>query len=86
MWFLWHLFVSIVVGGIIGWLASILMKTNKQTGIIVNVIVGIVGAVLGRWCFRLLGIGAYGLVGRVVISVLGAVLLIAILKAMKILK
>jgi uncharacterized membrane protein YeaQ/YmgE (transglycosylase-associated protein family) len=39
--------VTIVIGGIVGWLASIVMKTNAQMGMIANVIVGIVGSTLG---------------------------------------
>jgi uncharacterized membrane protein YeaQ/YmgE (transglycosylase-associated protein family) len=44
-----NLIVWLVVGGIIGWLASLLMRTDGQQGIILNVVVGIVGAVLGGW-------------------------------------
>ena len=44
-----NLIIWLVVGGVIGWLASILMKTDGQQGIILNVVVGIVGAVLGGW-------------------------------------
>ena len=44
-----NLIISIVIGGIIGWLASIVMKTNAQMGIIANVLVGIVGSALGHW-------------------------------------
>ena len=41
--------IWLIVGGVIGWLASILMKTDGQQGIILNVVVGIVGAMLGGW-------------------------------------
>ena len=44
-----NLIVWLVVGGIIGWLASLLMGTDGQQGIILNVVVGIVGAVLAGW-------------------------------------
>ena len=44
-----NLIIWLVVGGVIGWLASILMKTDGQQGIILNVVVGIVGAMLGGW-------------------------------------
>jgi uncharacterized membrane protein YeaQ/YmgE (transglycosylase-associated protein family) len=80
------LLITIVIGGIVGWLASILMKTNRQMGIIANVVVGVIGSMLGHWTFGLLGIGAYGAIGRFIINVLGAMILIAILKALKILK
>jgi uncharacterized membrane protein YeaQ/YmgE (transglycosylase-associated protein family) len=42
-----NIILWLVVGGVIGWLASILMKTDGQQGIVLNVIVGIVGAALG---------------------------------------
>ena len=41
--------IWLVVGGIIGWLASLVMRTNAAQGIVLNVIVGIVGAMLGGW-------------------------------------
>ena len=74
------LIVSIVVGGIVGWLASLIMKTSNQMGIVANVIVGIVGSSLGFWLAGLLGLAAYGAVARGVVSVAGAVVLIWILK------
>jgi uncharacterized membrane protein YeaQ/YmgE (transglycosylase-associated protein family) len=44
-----NLIVWLVVGGVIGWLASTLMKTNDQQGLFLNVIVGVVGAMLAGW-------------------------------------
>jgi uncharacterized membrane protein YeaQ/YmgE (transglycosylase-associated protein family) len=78
--------VTIVIGGIIGWLASIVMKTNAQMGIIANVLVGIVGSVLGSWLAGLLGVPATSAVVGYIISIVGAVILIAILKALGIFK
>ncbi len=80
------LIVTLIVGGIIGWLASIVMKTNAQMGVISNVIVGIVGSALGGWLFALLGFAAYGAIGRLIMGVAGAALLIVILRGLKILK
>ena len=48
--------ISLIIGGIIGWVASMLMKTNAQMGVIANVLIGIVGSVLGYWLAGLLGI------------------------------
>ncbi len=79
-----ELIVVLVVGGIVGWLASLAMKTNAQMGILANIIVGIVGSALGHWLFRLLGIAAFGAVGHWVMAVAGAAVLIAILKALRI--
>ena len=46
--------VWLIIGGIIGWLASIIMKRDGQQGIFMNIIVGIVGAFLGGWLGGLL--------------------------------
>ncbi len=81
-----HWLVMIVIGGVIGWIASILMKTNAQMGIVLNVVIGIVGSWFGLWLFALLGFAAWGLIARLIAEVAGACLLIAILKALKVLK
>jgi uncharacterized membrane protein YeaQ/YmgE (transglycosylase-associated protein family) len=79
--------VTLLVGAFIGWLASMLMRTNAQMGILLDVVVGVVGAALGRWFFgSLLGFesataaGALSL-GGILWGTLGAVLLVAVLKA-----
>ena len=71
--------VSLVIGGIVGWLASIIMKTNAQMGLIANVVVGIVGSALGFWLAGLLGIAPTGGILRFVVAIAGAALLIFIL-------
>jgi uncharacterized membrane protein YeaQ/YmgE (transglycosylase-associated protein family) len=81
-----HLIVTLVIGGIVGWLASLIMKTSAQMGILANVVVGIVGSALGSWLFGAIGLVAYGSVGRWIMSVGGAVVLIWILKALNIMK
>ncbi|WP_432768123.1 MAG: GlsB/YeaQ/YmgE family stress response membrane protein [Sphingopyxis sp.] len=50
--------ITLIVGGIIGWLASIVMRTDAQQGIILNVVVGIVGAFLGNILGGMFGMGA----------------------------
>ena len=77
--------IWIIIGGVIGWLASIIMKTNAQMGILANIIVGIVGAWLGSWLAGLLGVAASGL-GTYLIAVIGAVILIALLRAIGVFK
>jgi uncharacterized membrane protein YeaQ/YmgE (transglycosylase-associated protein family) len=49
------LIITLIVGGVIGWLASIVMRTDAQQGIILNVVVGIVGAFLGTFISGLVG-------------------------------
>jgi uncharacterized membrane protein YeaQ/YmgE (transglycosylase-associated protein family) len=78
--------ITIVVGGIIGWLASLVMKTDAQMGLIGNVIVGIVGSALGFWVAGALGLAAYGAIAQWAVAVAGAALLIVILKALGIFK
>ena len=78
------LIVTLIIGGVIGWLASLVMKTSAQMGVIANIVVGIIGAVLGSWVAGALGIVAVGSVGAWIISIIGAVVLIAILKALNV--
>jgi uncharacterized membrane protein YeaQ/YmgE (transglycosylase-associated protein family) len=78
------LIVTLIIGAVIGWLASLLMKTDAQMGIIANIVVGIVGAALGHWLAGALGIVTVGSVGAWIVSILGAVILLAILKALNI--
>jgi uncharacterized membrane protein YeaQ/YmgE (transglycosylase-associated protein family) len=72
--------VTLIVGGIIGWLASKLMKTDKQMGIIANVLVGVIGSSLGFWLAGMLGFAAYGVIAQWVVAVAGAALLIFVLQ------
>jgi uncharacterized membrane protein YeaQ/YmgE (transglycosylase-associated protein family) len=81
-----ELIVAVVVGGVVGWLASLVMKTNAQMGILANVVVGVIGSALGHWVFRVVGIAAFGALGHWLMAVAGAALLIAILKALRIYK
>ena len=75
--------IWLIVGGVIGWLASMVMRTNDQQGMFLNVVVGIVGAMLGGWLISpLVGVGTinqsnFSLPGLVV-SFVGAALLLAI--------
>ncbi len=78
--------VTIVVGGIVGWLGSMVAKTNAQMGLIANVIVGIIGSSLGFWLAGLLGFAAYGSIARWIVAVLGAAVLIGILKLLGVFK
>ena len=76
--------IWLIVGGIIGWLASMIMKTDGQQGIFLNIIVGIIGAFLGGWIGGMLGVGGgdinsgdFSLSG-LLMSLVGAVVLLAI--------
>ncbi len=74
-----NLIISIVIGGVIGWLASIVMKTNAQMGLIAHILGGIVGSALGFWLAGVLGIAPAGGVLGFVVGIAGAALLIFIL-------
>jgi uncharacterized membrane protein YeaQ/YmgE (transglycosylase-associated protein family) len=77
-----NLIIWLVVGGVVGWLASIIMKRDGQQGILMNIVVGIVGALLAGWLISpLVGVGSIndGLsIGSFLVSLLGAVVLLAI--------
>ena len=77
--------INIIVGGIIGWIASMIMKTDAQMGKIANVIVGIIGANLGFWLAGMLGLGG-GAIVSYLIAIVGAVILIWLLKLIGIFK
>ena len=80
--------IWLVVGGLIGWVASMIMRTDAQQGVFLNVIVGIIGAMLGGWLlapmfgggtinssdFSLSGLG---------LSLLGAIILLAIVNLVR---
>jgi uncharacterized membrane protein YeaQ/YmgE (transglycosylase-associated protein family) len=74
--------VWLIVGGIVGWLASLIMRTDAQQGILLNIVVGIIGAFIGGWVISpLVGVGTINegiSIGSVVVSLIGAVILLAI--------
>jgi uncharacterized membrane protein YeaQ/YmgE (transglycosylase-associated protein family) len=76
------LIIWLIVGGIVGWLASIIMKRDAQQGILLNIIVGIIGALIGGWLIGpLLGAGSINdgiTVMSFIVSLIGAVILLAI--------
>jgi len=75
IWFL-------LVGLIAGWLAGLVMRGGGY-GLIGDMIVGVIGALIGGWLFGLLGIGFGGLIGAIVTAFVGALILIAILRALR---
>lgn len=83
-----NLIVWLVVGGLIGWVASMIMGTDGRQGIILNVVVGIVGAFLGGWFLS----GTFGSstinqgnfsVSGLIVSLLGAIALLAIVRLVR---
>ena len=80
--------IWIVIGGVIGWLASMVMKTDAQQGIFLNIVVGIVGAFLGGWLLApLFGTGTINndnfSLASLIVSFLGAVILLGIVNLLR---
>lgn len=78
-WLAW-----LIVGAIAGWLASIVMKTNSQQGLLMDIVVGIVGALIGGFLFN--QFGAAGTTGfniwSIFVAFVGAIVLLAVLRLM----
>jgi uncharacterized membrane protein YeaQ/YmgE (transglycosylase-associated protein family) len=80
--------LTIIIGGILGWLASKVMKTDAQQGILLNIVVGVVGAALAGFLLSpLLGIptinAANFSIGGLLISFVGALILLAIVNLVR---
>lgn len=83
-----NLIVWLIVGGLIGWVASLIMRTDGQQGVILNVVVGIVGALLGGWLIApMLGTGTINSndfsLASLGVSLLGAIVLLAIVNLVR---
>lgn len=76
------LLYSIVIGIVAGWIAGLLVK-GRGFGLIGDLIVGIIGAVIGGWLFDALGLTAYGTMGLLIMSVIGAVVFLFFIKLIK---
>jgi uncharacterized membrane protein YeaQ/YmgE (transglycosylase-associated protein family) len=83
-----NIIIWLVVGGLIGWVASRIMRTDGQQGIVLNVVVGIVGAVLGGWFLSpLVGVSTINQanfsVPGLLVSLVGAVVLLGIVNLLR---
>lgn len=76
------LIAFLIIGAIAGWLAGTLMK-GGGFGLLVNIVVGVIGAFIGGWVFSLLGISAGGMVGSIVTATIGAAILLYIVRVIK---
>jgi uncharacterized membrane protein YeaQ/YmgE (transglycosylase-associated protein family) len=83
-----NLILWLVVGGLIGWVASLIMGTDARQGMLLNVVVGVVGAMLGGWLISpLVGVATINQdvfsPGALVVSLLGALLLLAVVRLVR---
>ena len=83
-----NLIIWLIIGGVIGWLASIVMKTNGQQGLILNVVVGIVGAMIAGWFISpMVGVGTINQnnfsMPSLLVSFGGAVVLLAVVNLLR---
>jgi uncharacterized membrane protein YeaQ/YmgE (transglycosylase-associated protein family) len=78
-------FSWIILGGLAGWLASIITKNNRDMGLIKNIVVGIIGAILGGYVFNFFGsVGVTGFnIRSILVACVGAVILLVILNLFK---
>ena len=76
------LLIFLALGALAGWLAGLIMK-GGGFGLVVNIIVGIVGAVIGGWVFSFFGFESAGLIGSIITAVVGAVILLAVIGLFK---
>ena len=75
----------IIFGALVGWIASLIMKTDPEQGAVLNIVVGIVGAVIGGWLMSFMGESAvtgFNLYSFMV-ALLGAIVLIALVKTLR---
>ncbi len=73
---------TLIIGGCAGWLAGKLTK-GEGYGIVINIVIGIVGGALGGFLFGLVGFAAYGLIAKLLVSTVGAMLLVWLAKKLK---
>ena len=73
--------ISIILGALAGWIAENVMKFD--TGLLMNIVLGIVGAMVGNFLLSLIGVGLTGIVGQLIVAVLGACILIYVYRMIK---
>ena len=75
---IWFLLIGLAAG----WIASMVMKSGRG-GVLQYMVIGVIGALLGGWLFDLLGLGASGLLGSLIVATVGAIVLIALLRLLR---
>lgn len=78
MWLLWTILIGIVAGFLAGHVVR-----GRGFGVLLDLVVGIIGSILGGWLFGLVGLVAYGLIGRLFTAFIGACILLWVVRAIK---
>ena len=81
-----NIIIWLVVGALAGWIASMIMKTDAQMGMIANIVVGIIGAFVGGWVVSLFSsapVAGQFSIPSILTAILGAVIFIAVFKAIR---
>lgn len=74
----------LIIGALAGWIASLIMKTNAEQGLLIDIVVGIIGAFIGGFVVSLFGVDPNnGFIISLITAVIGAVILLAIIKAVR---
>ncbi|KRW96464.1 GlsB/YeaQ/YmgE family stress response membrane protein [Paracoccus sp. PXZ] len=79
------LLITLIIGAIAGWLAGVIVKGHGE-GLLMNIVIGILGAVIAGWLFPMLGIGmgaSAPILGTIIFATLGAVILLVVLQLVK---
>ena len=80
--FWYGLLITIVVGAIVGWLAGVIVK-GGGSGLVMNVVLGILGALVGGWLLPMIGIAWGGFWGAFFMALIGAIILILIVRLLR---
>jgi len=78
MEFVWFILIGLVAG----WLAGVIMKGGGY-GVVGDIVVGVIGALIGGWLFTRMGGASVGLLGAIVVATIGAIILIFLLRLVK---
>ena len=73
---------TLLIGLVAGWLAGLFME-GRGFGMLGDIIVGVLGAIVGAWCFSFLGLSAYGMVGLLLMAFFGSIVLLGLIGVVK---
>ncbi|MCK7643156.1 GlsB/YeaQ/YmgE family stress response membrane protein [Corynebacterium sp. CCM 8835] len=73
----------IIIGGLAGWIASKIKGTDAQQGLLLNIVVGVVGGLIGGWLLTLVGVQGGGWIFSFLTCLVGAVILLSIVQAIR---